>query len=256
MAALALNERCNPPRAAAVRATAWVVSPQRLVAQAVVAALQSTGVCVEFHAWESLAVDLRAPARGPDDTRYLVAVFDGAGSVEAVEELRALVAVPDVRVAIVTTAPDAVRWGALVDGTAVDVVAMTTSLGQLQKVIERFTRGDHVMDQERREALSTAWAQALDSKQHLVEQLGTLSRQQRRVLELLASGRRVQEVAVHLGVAEGTVRSHIKSLRAKRGARTQLEAVAMLRQVQDDQPVGLVPAPRKVSDDSVAEARR
>ena len=81
MAALALNERCNPPRAAAVRATAWVVSPQRLVAQAVVAALQSTGVCVEFHAWESLAVDLRAPARGPDDTRYLVAVFDGAGSV-------------------------------------------------------------------------------------------------------------------------------------------------------------------------------
>jgi DNA-binding NarL/FixJ family response regulator len=233
-----------------------VVSPQRLVAQAVVAALRSTGVRVEFHAWESLAMDLQEPSPERDGARYLVAVFDGAGSAEAVEDIRGFVAMGDVRVAIVTSAPDAVWWGGLMDGTEVDVVAMTTSLGQLRQVIDRFTRGEEVMDQERREALSIAWSQALDNKQHLIAQLGTLSRQQVRVLELLASGRRVQEVAAHLGVAEGTVRSHIKSLRAKLGARTQLEAVAMLRQVREDSPVGLVPAPRRASDESVASPRR
>lgn len=256
MAALALDDRSSPPRAAFSRAIAWVVSPQRLVAQAVVAALRSTGVRVEFHAWESLATDLQESAKDTGGARYLVAVFDGAGSAEAVEDLRGLVAMGGVRVAIVTSAPDAAWWGGLMDGTAVDVVAMTTSLGQLRQVIDRFTGGDHVMEQERREALSLAWSQALDNKQHLREHLGTLSRQQMRVLELLGSGRRVQEVAAHLGVAEGTVRSHIKSLRAKLGARTQLEAVAMLRQVRQDLPADLVPNPRTVSDGSVAPTRR
>ena len=36
-----------------------------------------------------------------------------------------------------------------------------------------------------------------------------------------------------MGVTEGTVRSHVKALRAKLGARTQLKAVAMLHQAYD-----------------------
>ncbi len=63
--------------------------------------------------------------------------------------------------------------------------------------------------------------------------IATLSPRQQRVLELLASGRRVHEVAELLGVTDGTVRSHVKTLRNKIGARTQLEAVAMLRQVHE-----------------------
>lgn len=256
MAALALNDRSSPPRGAPGRATAWVVSPQRLVAQAVVAGLRSTGVRVEFHAWESLAADLREPRTEAAGVRHLVAVFDGIGSAEAIEDIRGFVALGDVRVAVVTSAPDAVWWGGLLEDTAVDLVAMTSSLGQLRQLIDRFTRGDHVMDQETREAASTAWSQALDKKQHLVHQLGTLSRQQLRVLELLGSGRRVREVAEHLGISDGTVRSHIKSLRAKLGARTQLEAVAMLRQVREDRPADLVPSPRTVSDASERTTRR
>lgn len=255
MEALVLDDRGSPPRAAPGRA-AWVVSPHQLVAQAVVAALRSTSARVEFHAWESLRDDLTAHRRGPGRVRYLVAVFDTEGDPEAVADIRSFVALGDVRVAVVTSAPDALSWGALLQDAAVDVVAMTTSLGQLREVIDRFVDGDHVMEQERREALSTAWLQALDKRQHLVGQLGALSRQQMRVLELLASGRRVHEVAELMGIADGTVRSHIKSLRAKLGARTQLEAVAMLQQVREDQPADLVPAPRGASDEAAVASRR
>ncbi len=250
MEALALDDRGSPPRAVLGRATAWVVSPHRLVAQAVVAALRSTDARVEFHAWEHVMADLVEPSRVPGRVRYLVAVFDGEGTSEAVEDIREFVAVGDVRVAVVTSAPDALWWGGLLEGTAVDLVTMTTSLAKLREVIDRFTGGDLLMEQERRRALSTAWSEALDKRQHLAAQLGALSRQQMRVLELLASGRRVHEVADQLGIADGTVRSHIKSLRAKLGARTQLEAVAMLRQVRQDRPADLVPMPRAASDDS------
>ena len=84
----------------------------------------------------------------------------------------------------------------------------------------------------------------------------SLSPQQLKVLELLASGRRVAEVAELLGVADGTVRSHVKALRAKLGARTQLEAVAMLRQVYEllDRAV-VVPRPRGAPAEADAPRR-
>ena len=49
-----------------------------------------------------------------------------------------------------------------------------------------------------------------------------------------------------MGVAEGTVRSHVKALRAKLGASTQLKAVAMYHQAYDATEGGgaIVPRPR------------
>jgi FixJ family two-component response regulator len=78
------------------------------------------------------------------------------------------------------------------------------------------------------------------------------------VLELLATGRQVAETAELLGVASGTVRSHVRSLRSKLGAKTQLEAVAMLRQVQEVvDAADLVPRPRAApAGASEAGARR
>lgn len=56
---------------------------------------------------------------------------------------------------------------------------------------------------------------------------GTLSRRQREVLELLANGIPAREIAVRLGLAETTVRNHIRHLLRKLGCHSQLEAVAV-----------------------------
>lgn len=246
----ATEVRDDPPRALGRSAAVWVVSPHRLVAQAVRAALASTGSPVEFHPWKDVVND--APTRtGHPDVRYVLAIFDGVDPPEAVDDIGRLVARGGVRVAVVTSAPTALWWGGLLAGTAVDVVTMTTSVLQLTDVVDRFIKGEALMDLERRQELRAEWFEALDKQRHIAAQVGTLSPQQLRVLGFLAAGRRVPEVAQLMGITDGTVRSHVKSLRAKLGAGTQLEAVAMLRQVYE---VGggthLVPRPRPAPAES------
>jgi DNA-binding NarL/FixJ family response regulator len=231
----------SPPGAV----TAWIVSPHLLVAQAVAAALASARRDVEVHAWETVAQEARA-SRDAGGTTYVVAIFDGEDSFTVVEEVSRLVEAGDVRVAVVAPGSTAVWWGGLLEGSAVDVVTSTTSISQLLEVVDRLLSGSTLMDPDRRLAVRAAWVQALDSRRQLIALMRTLSPQQMRVLELLASGHRVAAVADAMGVTVGTVRSHVKALRAKLGARTQLEAVAMLRRVYEagDPADDLVPRPR------------
>ncbi len=224
------------------RVTTWIVSPHLLVAQAVAAALTSAGAAVAVRPWETVARDAWE-GRDTGATRYVVAIFDGEDSLTVVEEISRLVAVGDVRVAVVAPGQTAIWWGGLLEGGAVDVVTGATSISQLLEVVERLTTGDLLMEPSRRLALRAAWVQALDSRRVLIALMRTLSPQQMRVLELLAAGSRVSRGGAIIGVSGGTVRSHVKALRAKLGARTQLEAVAMLHQVT--KPAGtvdLVPA--------------
>jgi DNA-binding CsgD family transcriptional regulator len=56
-----------------------------------------------------------------------------------------------------------------------------------------------------------------------------LSRRQEEVLGLLAEGVPAREIAVRLGLAEATVRNHIRIVLRKLGCHSQLEAVAVAR---------------------------
>lgn len=222
----------------------WVVSPHRLVAQAVCAALSSTGAPVEFHAWEHL-VDASPRGAADEPTRYVLAIFEGGDPPDAIDDIGRLVALGGLRVAVVTPASHALLWGGILEDPALDVVTMTTSVVQLADVVDRFVAGESLMELETRENLRSDWCRALDKQQRVAEQVRTLSPQQLRVLGFLAAGRRVPEVAQLMGITDGTVRSHVKSLRAKLGASTQLEAVAMLREVYEvGAGADLVPRPR------------
>lgn len=67
-----------------------------------------------------------------------------------------------------------------------------------------------------------------------------LSRRQREVLELLSEGVPAREIAVRLGLAEATVRNHIRLVLRKLGCHSQLEAVAVafrLHLLRHDEPV-------------------
>lgn len=231
---------------------AWVVSPHLLIAQAVAAALRSVGTPAEARGWESAIRDSEPGDLDAQTPRHLVVVLDGVEDGKVVEQVTRLVELGDVRIAIVTTAEAAFRWGGLVASESVDVVTVTTSVVQLAEVVERLTAGGSSMDRQGRLALQESWARAHARRRQLASLMATLTPQQRRVLEFLASGRRVSEVGDLMGVANGTVRSHVKALRAKLGARTQLEAVALFHQMAD--PVDgtdlVVPRPRPARTDA------
>lgn len=234
-----------------------VLSPHLLVAQAVAAALRSAGTPAETRSWDSAVVRGRLTVAGESRPQVLVVIVDGLDNPALVHQVDRLVQRGGVRVVVVTSAESAVRWGGLLANEAVDLVTVTTSVAELAEVVRRLASGGSAMDPEQRMALRASWALDLDRRRQLRAQLESLSPQQRRVLELLASGRRVAEVGVEMGVAHGTVRSHVKALRAKLGAATQLKAVAMYHQAYDvGEGADLVPSPRRESDRSAAKSRR
>ncbi|MDR7252439.1 DNA-binding NarL/FixJ family response regulator [Nocardioides sp. BE266] len=238
------RDRDDAPTPLGVGAPPWVVSPHLLVAQAVGAALTAEGLPVAVHAWETMVHEAEL-SMDQGAAPHVVVILDALDSRGVRDKITRLLSLGEVRVAVITSGPPAAWWGGLLESEAVDVVSLATSVQQLVRVVQRFAAGDPLMDLEKRAEMRDAWSKALDRRQHLVQLVRTLTPQQLRVLELLSSGRRVREVAELLGVTSGTVRSHVKTLRGKLGAKTQLEAVAMLRQVHEvGDGADLVPRPR------------
>ena len=225
--------------------TTWVVSPHQLVAQAVTSALASVGVAVEMRVWESVTEGAQAPRRGDAD-RTVVVVLDEKTRTDVVDEIGRLLRSGGLRLAVVVPATGAPWWGSLLEHPAVDFIMGASSLRDLVEAVERFVAGERILLPEERRELRRAWTQAIDNHRHTVLLVQTLSPQQLRVLQMLASGHRVREIGQLLGVADGTVRSHVRTLRAKLGAKSQIEAVAMLRQVEQSSPE--VPRPRSQAD--------
>lgn len=62
--------------------------------------------------------------------------------------------------------------------------------------------------------------------------LEPLSKREQEALELLAVGKANREIAAVLHISEGTVKSHLKHIFAKLGARNRTEAVALARELQ------------------------
>ena len=235
-----------------------VVSPQLLVAQAITAALTSAGADAEVCSWESVVLDRDRGWRdsSPDDWRAILVILDGLDNASVVDDVTRLVGAGRNRVVVVTSAEASVLWGGLVDGDLLDVTT-APSVQHLVEVVERVRSGGSALDPLDRLALRASWSRALDRRRLVTSLVESLSPQQRRVLELLAAGQRVSDVGIEMGVARGTVRSHVKALRAKLGARTQLEAVAMLHEAYAAGVGGhLVPRPRRESAHAEAAARR
>lgn len=235
-----------------------VVSPHLLVAQAVAAALRSAGTSAEARSWESVVLDPDPGAResAAEERFPLVVILDGLDSAGVVEDVAHLVGTGRTRVVVVTSVEESVIWGGLVDGELLDVTT-ASSVQQLAEVVDRIRSGGTALEPADRLALRASWTEALDRRRLVTALIESLSPQQRRVLELLASGRRVAEVGTEMGVTRGTVRSHVKALRAKLGARTQLEAVAMLHEAYAaGVGANLVPRPRQARARSEVPPRR
>ncbi len=250
----------------------WLVSPHLLVAQAMAVALASVGTPAVAHTWQST---MREQGAGDDVVRTpqrIVVVLDGFDDPVLLDEVAHAVQTSDVRIALITSSSVAASCGGLLLDDRVDLATGVTSIARLAEVVDDFLSGRALLEPGDRESLHAAWQRDLEHRRHVEALLATLSPQQAKVLELLASGRRVAEVGALLGVTPGTARSHVKALRAKLGARSQLEAVAMLRMVHDATGAGgaakgagdvdtmgdvvALPRPRRARDGSGAETRR
>jgi len=207
-----------------------IVDDHQLLALSLAMALQSDGhgarvVPVARRSVESLAQDA---------TTATVAVVDldlGPGpdglprdGAELLPHLRAA-GVPTV---VLTGDQDLARWGECLDNGAVTVLPKHERLERLVDAVADLLRGRLVAQPAWRADAARAWKDRRAEREQLLEPLGRLTPREREVLELLAEGLTVTEIAQRDVVSVPTVRTQVRNVLAKLGVTSQLQAVALL----------------------------
>ena len=172
---------------------------------------------------------------------------DGLGAVEAAARLRPDVVVMDIRmpnvdgleatrriiaaaehpprVLVLTTfALDEYVFGALRAGAS-GFLLKNAPPEQLIAAIHSVARGDSLLDPAVTRAVVERFAGAPDPDPTTAARLAELSPREREVLLLLVAGRSNREIAEHLVVSEGTVKSHVMAILRKLSLRDRIHAV-------------------------------
>lgn len=157
------------------------------------------------------ALQLAAAIR--PDTVVMDARLPSGDGVAALPRLREIV--PEVRVIVLTAQPRPDRERAAFDAGAVGYLGKDGRLSDLLGAIR-----DASAEKPARDPRMLARAKAAEKHR-------ALSPREREVLALLAEGRHVQDIAAELGLSAYTARDYVKTILAKLGARSQLEAVAV-----------------------------
>jgi DNA-binding NarL/FixJ family response regulator len=118
---------------------------------------------------------------------------------------------------------------------AVGWVRKDESLDRLIYVIRGVTRGETWLPPDQTGEVLRLLMRRSDQADNSDEQfLALLTGRERDVLGCLAEGHRRRDVAEHLHLSPNTVRTHLQNLMGKLGVHTALEAVALTRQLPDE----------------------
>lgn len=221
----------------------WVMARHLLVSQALSAALGRGVADVRALAWGSDAL------RGADiePTEDVLLVVDPLDSPASIASVRTLLAGVSFRALVMTTLRKGPAWGALIAAGVTELIPEPESVGELSVILEQVCAGEPVMSEEERETLREHWDRHVAEEEELLDRMAELSPRERMVLQSLASGRRSSEIAATLGVAQSTVRTHIRSIRRKLDVDSQLRAVLVAHRLEARIPPSTVevPTPRR-----------
>lgn len=132
-------------------------------------------------------------------------------------------------VVLLTATDDPAVLGAAIEAGAVGVVQKSDPFDELVRALDAVATGRSILGPVRREQLLAA-ARSSRSEQRTRESvLQELTAAERAILAQLMAGRTVREIAGDRFVSLETVRSQVKAVLRKLGARTQLQALAIAR---------------------------
>lgn len=172
-----------------------------------------------------------AEACRPDVILMDVRLPDGSG-VDACRQIRSTQ--PTVRVVMLTSfADDEAIFSAILAGAAGYLLKQTRA-EKLLEAIETVGQGGSLLDPEVTQRVlerirRTAEAPVPDDR------LASLSKQERRILPLIAGGKTNRQIAEALGLSEHTVKAYVSDLLGKLALRRRSEAAAFFAR-QTDRP--------------------
>jgi DNA-binding NarL/FixJ family response regulator len=150
----------------------------------------------------------------------LGAMGDGVDLVQPLTELGA-------RVLVVSGTTDRVRLAGTVERGAVGFLPKTVPFEDLLSTVLDVVAQRPVLSTAERYELMAELRSARAFRSKGLAPFGTLTPKERAVLAALSQGLRAEIIAADSVVSEATVRSQIRSVLAKLGVKSQLEAVAL-----------------------------
>jgi DNA-binding NarL/FixJ family response regulator len=135
-------------------------------------------------------------------------------------------------VLVLSGSTDRHRIGAALAAGAIGAVPKAAPFPRLLGAVRAALAGRPVMPEELRRELVEAHEQRVAEGAELAARFARLTPREREVLAQLAAGRRAQAVADAFVVSLATVRTQIRSIFAKLEVTSQIEAVALYREVQ------------------------
>ncbi len=201
-----------------------IVDDHRFLAQTLALALQDAG-------YDAVLVDPQddVVARVRQWQARVVLLDLSLDDARSGDELIPELAGPDHRVVVLTAERDLARWGRCLLAGAVGVVSKSAPLEDVVEAVRAAAEDRPVVDDARR----VSWLRAADqhrlASEAAIAPFRRLTAREQHVLAALVEGEPAQAIAERSSVSEATVRSQIKSVLAKLGARSQLQAVAQAR---------------------------
>jgi NarL family two-component system response regulator LiaR len=193
------------------------------------------GITVVGEAGDGRQAIERAQALTPDVILMDLVMpgLDGVGAMRAVHEL-----VPASRVIVLTSFLDEERLMPALRAGAAGYLLKDVEPAELARAVRSACTDEAMIDpvvaSRLLRALSEPTGQAQVALDHGAGE--SLTRREREVLELIAAGRSNKRIALELGIAEKTVKTHVGHLLAKLGVsdRTQAAVLAVQRGLAGD----------------------
>jgi DNA-binding NarL/FixJ family response regulator len=145
--------------------------------------------------------------------------------LDGVSAMRALrYRVPDARIIVLTSFLEDDRLLPAIQAGAAGYLLKNVQPAELARAIRAAARGEAIIDPSAAAALVQALAE--NSRPRAAEP-ERLTRREREVLELIAGGRSNKRIALELGIAEKTVKTHVGHVLAKLGVTDRTQAALM-----------------------------
>lgn len=204
-----------------------LVDDHAIISHTVAESLRRAGFDVETV--DPVAQDDEAIVRAAAEQGGGVVLLDlnlgDRSSVPLIAPMRAIGCV----VVLLTASEDDRAIAPAVHAGAVGVIHKSEPFHELVEAVRAVLAGRPIMGPARRQELIGLVHQAEAVEAHRESVLAPLTAAEREVLSRLALGRRIEDIAAERVVALETVRSQVKSILRKLGARSQIQAVAIAR---------------------------
>jgi DNA-binding NarL/FixJ family response regulator len=205
-----------------VALTVAIVDDHRLLVDALALAIESHGVRVVVP--ELAVLDVLADQLAEIRPDLVLLDLDLGPAGDGAELVRPLVEA-GLRVLIVSASLDPERVARAVEQGATGVLRKDVPFSRLVETVLAAAGGHEVMAPLERLRLVDAARSCQDRRMAALAPFGQLTERECEVLRELTQGRAVAEIAKRSAVSEATVRSQVRSIHAKVGVRSQLEAV-------------------------------